>query len=434
MGISTNTVVLGIFICFAAIALIAYRPQLSIVVLCLSPLVKSAILPYIVPTLPSVYFDVFVAALIGLACAIVFMHSRGGQVAGSHNLRSGVAVPILYIALLALLIIMYPYTRAPEVGSRKILLFSYVSVCVIAPSILIRRREDLHLIVQCIMYIGIAVGVLLVFLGRGINSYESARITLGFSNPLGPSELAASSIIIALLYILIARRMFWLVFFIPLCLFGMILTGSRGSILGIPVVLGLILWSSRYKHIGRGLLALVFAAVIFGAILLTIESIGGGQRLNVRSLMDGFTYRVSLIQQVIHEAMSRGFILGGGPGDSAFSLSDADFWSYPHNSIAEAFADLGLVGMILILVLFGLAIHRTAKLRSIPSVAAPQFIDLYCSAGVAAFYIMMSLKSNSLFASFNLWIWCSIFLHSYTRFYLSERWSREGNGQYHATG
>ncbi len=182
-----------------------------------------------------------------------------------------------------------------------------------------------------------------------------------------------------------------------------ILSGSRGALVGSLVGMGGLLFMRRVQ-VGRTAIALVGSSLALAAIVRW-SSVG-------RSALEGFQHRVVVL------TFQQSYDSGRGPlRDAAFEMIDRSPWFgdglngfrarghgvYPHNLELEALTDGGIVGLVVLLVALAVPVVAIAiRSRRVDPVTAAVFLlhlacaqvsgDFYDSRGVFLFGMLLTLQ------------------------------------------
>jgi O-antigen ligase len=177
---------------------------------------------------------------------------------------------------------------------------------------------------------------------------------------LAPADFAAYLVIILISYWSARRNLISLAYTLiitPLALVIILLTGARGALFALPLVLVFPFVAFRRPF---DLKAPIFLFTLILLLCLVFLQIAGNmiveQRLNKDSVESGLDIRV-LLSKIVFTAWLEAPLLGNGTGDTSVQI-DAKFdaVSYPHNVLLEIANELGLIGLapFLVLILFAI--------------------------------------------------------------------------------
>ena len=207
---------------------------------------------------------------------------------------------------------------------------------------------------------------------EAIEFTASTKITSAGIGPNQVSSILGLGALLALFYVLVDKKNRRLRFFLLICVFGLgaqsALTFSRGGLatsLGAIAAAGFFLLQDRRFRgaiLLRGFMAtFVFALLIFPALN---DFTGGAmaKRFSSRSL----TGRDRIIEGDLM-AFREHPVLGTGPGGSKRYHAMTFRWSSAHTEHSRVLAEHGSAGLLALIILFGLSVHRV--LRSAPIVS-----------------------------------------------------------------
>lgn len=330
--------------------------------------------------------------VLGVALAVV----RGGAFAP----RALLAAPFLATAvLLILLIVGEGPSDAPAYASVKVKLFIAANVISLVAGLVVgRSRRDFDLFLLLSLIVGAVTSVALV---RGLTTgTQAANVGGRFSlneqaSPIGLGRAAAEAILIGTSILLASRSPFRrLLAFgaLPLIAVSFIAAGSRGPVLGLLVGIVVLLGMTLRDRRTRQRSVLLALAVVAGALLVSqlvpnndvqrslsvLTGSGEGLSSNGRSQLWG----------AAESAFQAHPLTGVGTGGFA-SIRPLDV--YPHNLFLEVAAELGILGLIPLVVMLMAAMaavvrgYRAAPVdeRAHVAVAAALFLAAFVNAQVS---------------------------------------------------
>lgn len=308
---------------------------------------------------------VMAAVLVLIAMLYSFVKRRG-------QLRDIISIPLgVFLLLAVILLLSLAYTSAPNYGFQKSARFATLTlIAFIAPVFFTHSLKDLKLIVWILFVVGLilAVGTIIApqsaILRAGAD--YSTRGTFLEANPLNTAGKMATASIIAFCFVIMAHssnrvRIISLAV-IPPMLIGMIITGSRGPLLGIALTLPIAMVVCR-RHASKAWQLIVVSVVVImfiASFAMLSEQITSRisdlwkSDYDLREATSSRTYRFSWVMD--HAAEHP--VLGHGAGAWSVDREGVDERSYPHNIILELLYETGLVGAFLLSLFLWLIFKR----------------------------------------------------------------------------
>ena len=406
-----------IIFCVAALVVCGvagWKPYWIIGLFMATTIVKSIARAYF-PFLASYTYDMWVAGLAFIAVLANYLRTRD-----LPKLQWNKTLFICFGIMVAVGILLYPLTRAPEYGFKKLLMFGiYTTISLLIPPQFLRSEQNVRQLIKVMLVIGIVASVgTLFFSSKMYGAEDYTRDTFLHTNPLSPSDAAAIASIVVLGFWLIGKRGWWAIL-IPLFMAGIVVTGSRGAVWGVGACFLLFLYVARSKAF---LQALLISPIV---LLLLYFAVGfiqdrAGTRFTTESMGQGLEDRFYMIRTTINGWWGNN-PMGGGPGDSGYILTGEDEHDYPHNSLVEALCDLGPVGFVCLLIVYWKVLRQLLLLHRQEWRQNPIFVHISIIGGAALYYLLMAFKTGSFYSSFLTWFYFSAFLHCCFRF-SSERY------------
>jgi O-antigen ligase len=283
-------------------------------------------------------------------------------------------------------LVVAPLTAAARVAMKRTYLIQFLGVIVVLSSVAI----------------GLALTQTLALASEerlqvlGDNTIQSARAVLLF--PL-----------IGAAYFLRTRgRAGWLALpLLPIGVYGALATGSRGPLLAFvaTIVLLGVSMATRRPASRRMAVVSVVAVLTMGALVVAVdllpsvslerigllfESIGGGTAaggsINTRATLFGLAVSAFEGQPVLGVGT-------GGFASIARETITLSGYEYPHNTLLQIAAELGIVGAALALYMVVLAFLAPT----------PPTVTWFAVRGLAAFYVLNALVSGGLYEERMLW-------------------------------
>ena len=312
---------------------------------------------------------------------------------------------ILTLALALLMLALLGGSPSGEYGSLKLQLFVVANVTLLFAGVLIgRRRDDFDLYVALVFLLAVGSALVLVTkLGEtSIETGIAGRFALfPEENPIQFGRASAVGLIVTV-YVVLAARAPWqrlvAVAAMPLMVVALISAGSRGPLLGSFVgllILLVLVLRAQAGWIRPALVAIGGAA----AVLLTIRLVPSESSERALSLfgndVGGLSAeeRVGVWSQAL-DAFRENVLFGLGTGGFE-RIAPTDI--YPHNILLEAAAELGILGLLLVLALLIVGAARLVRVWASASggdqLQAALVVALFGSAIVNAF-VSGDIQSN----------------------------------------
>jgi O-antigen ligase len=206
---------------------------------------------------------------------------------------------------------------------------------------------------------------------------------------------------------------------LPLLIVSLIAAGSRGPVVafvvGFAVMLALAARTRRARRrIGAVVVLLLFAAVLV-PLLLPGSAVGRSLSTIIGSASGLSSNGRSAIWAQAWTEFSRHLTFGIGTG--GYGAIDP-INAYPHNILLEVGVELGVIGLVALVVMIGSMLRRLLAVwrssRTDISLEASLFIGLFAMALVNAFF------SGAIQDNRDIWIWGGIGVAMYTRMKLTE--------------
>lgn len=342
MELTAGMYALGCLAVLGALLVVVALPSLGIALVLSIPVFKFY-LRTIAPSLMQAYTYDMAVVLIAFVGVLI------------HRLRHPsprISMPFGFICCWLLIVLLMwsrlPASHSPEYGFKKCLIFSIFNslaclVCFIYLTSTVRAKR----VLQMALLIGVIATVGLGLFGRSLVEFVSTRSTWLGASPLGVADACVHMIIIAFCSWLAQhnmRRLVLLIVVVPLGIYAIIKTGTRGGILLPPVGMMAALWMYR-RRIGLGKLAggalVVIATVAAYGELVRPEMLS---RFAGGAVDSGFRVRLELAD-ITWTGFLENPIIGNGTGDTSYQISGSGAEDYPHNHILEIANELGVFGL-----------------------------------------------------------------------------------------
>jgi O-antigen ligase len=277
--------------------------------------------------------------------------------------------------LVALLLVRLPSSQDASYGNSKVELFLAVCVLTFVVGVLVGYvRSDLLLFIAVSAGMTLAAAIYdVVLLGNGgIDSPATNRLALsswfdpiGFARSMG--ELALILLFAAARARTPARRTFFVLALLPTAV-AFLGTGSRGPLLGLVVAVpAMLLWMFGNKRMAKRVvitvaIALVGATVLSSAGFIPGQSVDRALSVFTGSELPGETPRSVLWNEATHQISSSWQNAAFGIGTGSFAAVDIYGERYPHNIVLETWAELGILGLGLLVLAIGASLYRLGGL------------------------------------------------------------------------
>lgn len=337
--------------------------------------------------------------VVGLAFAL--LDKRAGPALATA------AAPLVLTAALATVMVArllpgsYPYTKVQLFVSQGPLLL-------VAGVLIARRATALRLYLILTLFVAVAEGVLLIKqLGSGGNEIFSGRYTVSVdNNPILAGRQAASGILIAMFLVLVqvsAAVRLYAGLALPFVAISLFASGSRGPILALVIGLSAMLILLPGGAERRKRLTLLFGSALVSIYLIShFVPAKAIQRSTSFFLGTGSGRSSNNRTELWHEAwqlFTEHPFLGRGVG--GFAIRDP-IYSYPHNILLEALAELGVVGFALVAAFLALAVSCATQVWRSSSGAHRE--DAALILGLFAMAIVNAMLSDPIEAVGGVWL------------------------------
>jgi O-antigen ligase len=321
---------------------------------------------------------------------------------------------VLSLGLGILLLARLGASHAADYGTTKVELFLAQNLVLLVGGIIVgRNRRQLDLFLGLTLVVAVASAVVLVdrFLGGQAQQVLPGRFALSTEeNPIYLGRESADGLIIAG-YVLVAgvalRYRIWALACLPALAIALLAAGSRGPVLGL-LVGGTALFAllARSRASRRRLPILVLSAVLVVVATAIVVPHEAAQR-SLSFLSDAGSGMSSngrdQLWSLALELFANHPLQGVGTGGYA-DVSPVEL--YPHNILLEAAAELGVVGLLLVL---GVMVSAVSRLRAAWRRAADDLrpvIAVVLALLVAS--IVNSLLSGDIAANNSVWLFAGL--------------------------
>lgn len=392
------------------------KPIIGVGLLLATPLFKTIVESH-VAFLEGYAFDLSMAAS-ALLCGVINWRKKRR---GLYELQPGKKIVIyLFYAILLLAVVSYSWSRAEYASYLKIVILGvYIHLIVYILVLYFRDRNDIRDFNRMVMGLALLSGFIILIFPVELETEvtragaQFTRVVMG-ANPLTPTMFLSAAAIWLWANFVGEGRWPWLVALIPLCLLAILSIGVRAPLFFLPLV-----FLAMAVTIGKKKLFVIKSGALFiGGILayflLAYSGIAGQGRDRLGKLqLSTDEHRFQHAFESIDGWLGRDdvlvYFLGGGIGDSSFSMWNDDwigYYTYPHNWLLEILVESGPLGLLVLGYFFYLIIKGTFKttgtgLYSLPvnsaiDILAIRYMGIYC--------IMNSMKTGSYATDATAWI------------------------------
>lgn len=345
--------VLGIIL----LAILLKFPEISFALFVTAGLFKG--IPQLDKLFPE-FFDltVFFGAVVLLVILINILKSK------LHIPRIPLKLFLPYLGLAGLMLLSLTYTLSPIYGADKFLKFITLTALVtFGPLFLFKNENILKRFFYTIIILSTAMSLTALISGDQ-SVFSSTYITF--------ARLAGMSVLIILLYFItkngLKKKLIWSVLLL-LNLAGLLYSGGKMPIFALLFTITLILiFSFNFKKFSvRKSALLCFASIMLLVILsfVFIPQITQNTLARIKNLAletGGIKQRLEMASTAVKGLYLHPF-LGVGVGGFSMLAWNRDTQWYPHNIFLETGSELGLFGLILLVLLVGLCLFHLLHLR-----------------------------------------------------------------------
>jgi O-antigen ligase len=279
----------------------------------------------------------------------------------------------LAVALLAVLAVSSIETASPAYARLKILVYLTTNLVVFLAGFLLAssevhggpeaRERRLDRFGRAVVVLALLLG-LAALLNIPLRLYEyRTRLSVFGTSPIWLGRTMGLALLILAGRLLDGSSNRRLLFGMTLVLAAvLLLTGSRGPILGVPLaVAATAAFATRFSTAARFRLAA--GLLVAGALALLVMP----PELRDRFLRPGtdisYATRMRLVQ-IVRDALAETPWTGIGTGGFSQLLHLGDIRAYPHNLLAEVLIENGIVGLTAVIAFVGLALARAVRGRA----------------------------------------------------------------------
>jgi O-antigen ligase len=354
------------------------------------------------------------AAWIGIAAVMLVM--RGEGIAGVRGL---VSLPVaMAFALLALMMLRLGASGDQSYGMQKIELYFADSVVLLVGAVFLganRRAFRLSLLLMLGVAAAEAVYLIGEILSGGSATFADRFAVSAQEGPILLGRDSATGALIAMFVVLAwprGRVRTGAIVALPLCLISLLAAGSRGPVVafvvGLVTLLSLVAADSQVRQ----RLALLIGALVGAAILVPLIVPGSAIGRSLSTILGSASGLSSNGRSALwtgaYATLSHHVLLGIGTGGfGSLNLG----YPYPHNILLEVGLELGVLGLLALVVMVASIGIRLARLWRATSLnerlESSLLIALLASALVNAFF------SGALPDNRDIWRWGGIAIGMY---------------------
>ncbi len=348
--------------------------------------------------------------------AVVFLAIIGAIM---HRMRNPQKQPVrlpghLVLCWFVLCLLLWGRTLigAPEFGwaLKKSLIFSIFNTMAIAtlPLFMLSATEGRTLL-RLLVFAGVVSSLAVPVFGRGIADWEGSRVSLGGASPLAVADLGANAIIVLISWLIErpgTKNLVLAGVCIPICALAIILTGTRGPILGIPLLLPILFWLYRRRVNFQTAIGSMFGLgfiVVVTAIIIDPSRLA---RFSGEELGSSVGNRVVRVQKTV-SGFVRSPVIGHGTGSTSMLVNEGvkGIEGHPHNHLLEVAYELGLVGLVCwgTLIVAGLRAGWTLSRGEWENTDA-KFVAVPMYMGFL-YHVLMSFKMGTFTASYMMYFY-----------------------------
>lgn len=329
----------------------------------------------------------------------------------SSSARIWISAPvILSFLLLGLMLLRLGVSADQAYGSTKVQLYVADNIVFLLGAVFVgSRREDLRLFLVISLMIAVIAALLMV--GNLVSGSAVARVGGRFSlsaveYPIYLGRLAANGILIAI-YVIVAtvshRSRVAALVTVPLLIAALLAAGSRGPVVALVVALITFAALASTHRRARRRLLLVAGVLMATAAVVPIVVPGSVVSRALSALVGGAAGLSSngrfTLWAHAYEMFEAHPFLGAGTG----SFAAFNELNYPHNILLEIAAELGLVGLIVIIGIVGALVFTS--LRAWYHSSSVKRVELALIVALLVNAIGNALVSGAIQDNMEVWLW-----------------------------
>ena len=379
------------------LAAIYFWPQVALGMFFAIPLVK-ADLAMRFPFLTGMVGYIFDVSMVVIALLAIFVHLW------KTDQPIKILVPRLFwlcwFVLSVLVWVRLPASRDHITGFQRAIIFSvYNTLVILLGSLYCSSFESASKMIGSFLLVGIICTFGIILFGKPTAEWESARMTFAGAQELAVADFIGRAITIFIVFWLAKRKFFLkklMVPFIALGLFAILLTGGRGTVLGLIVSLLFIIYAYRKNQGTMTIIGGLVLAMVIGVVVhYFLTSVAQAERFSMENITDAILNRVMMVKSTLSE-WTKNPVFGTGTGDTSFQLTGTvGVRTYPHNIYLEILNELGIIGFIFYIGLLAhsLKVIKAALSYQLDNVIPREFL-VVIAAGLV-YYILFGIKTGS---------------------------------------
>jgi len=346
-------------------------------------------------------YTVLCASLLLLSMAFDFIRSGG-------RLKNIINAPLcVFLALAFLLLFGMLYTSAPKYGFEKSTRFAtFGLITFLAPVVLTHSIKDIRSIMWMLVVIGVIVATGTI-VGQQIPVFGFSRTGFLESDVITTGENIAPAAIIAFIFAIMPntskRLKTFSIALIPMVVVAMILTGSRGPLVGLVLIWLAAVFICHRETSKTWQLFIVGAIVII--LMISFAKLPEQVTGRIARLWSGsyelgtdVSKRTNLFSWALERFPERP-VFGHGTGSFAVGYGGQDVRLYPHNIIIESLYEQGLAGGITLILFVWLIFRRwkhASKLVRLYELDIGIFQIVHTAGLLFLFSFIQAMKSGDL--------------------------------------
>lgn len=343
MELSGQLFLIGVGLVIAVLGVALVWPSVAFALLLSISLFKVS-LRALAPALMENFTYNMTVAILALIAAVVYRMRQGYRLL--PDLPKGLVA--CWFVILAMMWLRLGSSRDFDEGMRKALIFSiFGTTSYLAVATYLCSLKEVRRLLRVLFCLGAFSGAAMLIWGEGTQSYRGARQSfLGAYVETVASSCAFSALVLMGAW-LWKRKLWYLILLIismPLLIYTMVASGTRGAIVAAPIAAIALVWLYRRSISPQLVIGLPLAGLLVGAVLIRIINPDMLTRFAGSAMEDSANLRIDIAAATLRNFMANP-LLGNGTGDTAFQISGTvGSRSYPHNPLTEVFNELGVVG------------------------------------------------------------------------------------------
>lgn len=276
---------------------------------------------------------------------------------------------VLYLLFATVLIFATTYTSAPQYGFEKSSRFITLGlIAFLAPLIFGKQLKDVKLIIWILLFTGVilSIGTMLAPHAAVIRKGAETRASFLEASTLATAGKIAWSIIIFFVYLIIKNTSFRVriisLVMVPLMIAGMLMTGSRGPLIGLILVLPIAMVICR-RYASKTWRPVVIAVIVI-SFMVSFATLSEQLTRRISNMWaSGYDAKQSTTSRTYMWSWTfpRCFdrpVLGHGTGAYSVDSDGVDARLYPHNMFLEVFYEEGVVGLFVLSIFLWVIFQR----------------------------------------------------------------------------